>query len=306
MIETAELTKRFGSVLAVDRVSWSVHGPGIVGFLGPNGAGKTTTMRLLTGFVPATSGRAVVAGFDVFEQPLEVKARVGYLPERPPLYPDLKVGEYLKFVAEIRGVPRARRLGRVGSVLERVGLSGWERRRLGKLSKGYRQRVGLAQALVHEPALVVLDEPTSGLDPAQRVAVRALIRELAEERTVVLSTHVLSEVEALCDTVALLNGGRLVGQGTVEQLAAAAGVGPWLELRVDAPVDRDLAPDLAGLDVVLRVERLDARAYRIEGGPDADPQVAALAARQGWTLRSLQRHPASLERVFLGLVAGDS
>jgi ABC-2 type transport system ATP-binding protein len=305
VIETRELTRRFGRFLAVDGVTTSVGDRGLVGFLGPNGAGKTTTMRMLTGFLPATSGEAVVAGFDVFEDPLEVKARVGYLPEHPPLYGELTVGEYLRFVAEIRGVARSERLRRVGDVLAQVGLTGWEGRRLATLSKGYRQRVGLAQAIVHDPRLLILDEPTAGLDPAQVVSVRRLIRALAEERTVVLSTHVLAEVEALCDRVLLLNRGRLVGDGTVEELAERVGEGPWVELVVDEPGE-DLSGEVAALDPVETVERLGPRRYRVCGGIGVEPALAGLASSRGWQVRALVRHRASLEAVFLALIGEET
>ncbi len=302
MIETRDLTKRFGAVLAVDAVTTHVDGPGIVGFLGPNGAGKTTTMRILTGFLPMTSGTAVVCGHDVFEAPLEVKARVGYLPETPPLYPELTVGEYLTFVAEVRGVPRARRLAAVGGVMERVGLHGWEKALCGTLSKGYRQRVGIAQALVHDPPLLVLDEPTSGLDPAQLVAIRGLIRDLARERTVVLSTHVLPEVESLCDRVLLVHRGRLVGDGTVDELAERVGAGPWVELVVEQP--DDASARIAGLGVVDEVERLGPGRYRVRGGPRVEPALASACHDLG--IRALIRHRASLEEVFLSLVGAEA
>ena len=305
MIETRELVRRFGSVSAVDGVTTSVGDRGLVGFLGPNGAGKTTLMRMLTGFLPATSGTAVVAGFDVFEDPLEVKARVGYLPETPPLYPELTVGEYLRFVAEIRGIPRGERLRRVGESMEQVGLGGWERRRLAGLSKGYRQRVGLAQAIVHAPKLLILDEPTSGLDPAQVVSVRRLIRDLAAERTVVLSTHVLAEVESLCDRILLVNRGRLVGDGTVDALAERVGRGPWVELALDAP-DDDLCAALARVPAVEEVERIEVRTYRVRGGPEVEPGLASAAAAGGWTIRRLVRHRPKLEAVFLALVGAES
>jgi ABC-2 type transport system ATP-binding protein len=246
-----------------------------------------------------------VAGFDVFEEPLEVKARVGSLPETPPLYPELTIGEYLAFVVRLRGLPRARRLSRVGEVLERVGLRGWERRRLGGLSKGYRQRVGLAQAIVHDPPLLLLDEPTTGLDPAQIVSVRTLIRELAADRVVLLSTHVLTEVEALCDRVLLLHRGRLVGDGTVDSLAAGIGAGPWVELALDEAGDPPAAA-LATLACVRSVEMLDPLRARLEGGPEVEPAVAALAAARGWKVRRLVRHPARLEEVFLALAGDES
>jgi ABC-2 type transport system ATP-binding protein len=308
MIETHELTRRFGATLAVDRVTTTVASHGLVGFLGPNGAGKTTTMRMLTGFLPPSSGTARIAGYDVYDEPHQVKARVGYLPETPPLYPELTVGEYLSFVAEIRGVSRAERPRRIGTVLEQTGLVGWERRRLASLSKGYRQRVGLAQAIVHDPRVLILDEPTSGLDPAQVVAVRALIRELAQQRTVVLSTHVLAEVEALCDRILLVHRGALVGDGTVDELAEKIGQGPWVELAVDG-TGRDLRAPLAALPEVGAVERLAPEEgaaldrYKLRGGAALEPAVAALAQREGCAVRRLVRHRASLETVFLALIA---
>jgi ABC-2 type transport system ATP-binding protein len=310
MIETHELTRRFGATLAVDRVTTTVASHGLVGFLGPNGAGKTTTMRMLTGFLPPSSGTARVAGYDVYDEPHQVKARVGYLPETPPLYPELTVGEYLSFVAEIRGVSRAERPGRIGTVLEQTVLVGWERRRLAALSKGYRQRVGLAQAIVHDPRVLILDEPTSGLDPAQVVAVRALIRQLAQQRTVVLSTHVLAEVEALCDRILLVHRGALVGDGTVDALAEKIGQGPWVELAVDGS-GRDLRAALAALPEVRSVERLAPEQgtldrYQVRGGAELEPALAALALREGCAVRRLVRHRASLETVFLALIAEDT
>ncbi len=305
MIEAKGLTKRFGRILAVDRVDLSVGERGIVGFLGPNGAGKTTTMRLLTGYLPMTDGTAVVAGHDVFEEPLEVKARVGYLPELPPLYTDLTVGEYLRFAAEIRGVTGKEINRRVGAVMERVGLTGLEKRPTGHLSKGYRQRVGLAQALVHDPPLLVLDEPTSGLDPGQLVGIRRLIRELAQERAVLLSTHILAEVEMLCERVVLIHKGRIVGDGTIESLADEVGAGPWLELVARGPGEGASAR-LAALDSVRTVERLEdgerGARFRLRGSDGLSQDVARLALAEGWEVHALNRHRASLQEVFLSLV----
>ena len=302
MIETDKLTKRFGAVTAVDSVDMCIDQPGIVGFLGPNGAGKTTTMRMLTGFLPMTDGRAIVAGHDVFDAPQKVKAKVGYLPETPPLYPELSVGEYLRFVAEIRGVPAKQRLSRVGEVMERVGLRGWERKLTGSLSKGYRQRVGLAQALVHDPPVLILDEPTSGLDPAQLVGIRSLISDLGQDRVVLLSTHVLPEVELLCSRVMLIHQGRIVGDGTVDELADEVGAGPWLELVVGAAPD-DISAQLAEIEAVTSVRRLSATRYRLAADPDA---VAAAVRHRGWRLQALIPHRASLQEVFVSLVGGDA
>ncbi|MFK7929497.1 MAG: ABC transporter ATP-binding protein [Myxococcota bacterium] len=306
MIEARGLTKRYGRFTAVDAVDLDVQSQGIVGFLGPNGAGKTTTMRMLTGFLPMTSGTAKVAGFDVFDQPLQVKARVGYLPETPPLYPELKVGEYLSFVGEIRGLSRSERLKRVGDVMDQVGLREMEKRLTGALSKGYRQRVGLAQALLHDPPVLILDEPTSGLDPAQLVGIRSLVRDLARERVVVLSTHILQEVELLCDRVILIHRGKIAGDGTVDSLAQAAGAGPWVEFIASGPNEQSTA-SLAELAAVSSVSILESSTpntmrFRLEGSADLVASVASLAAAQGWAVHGLSPRAASLEDVFLALV----
>jgi ABC-2 type transport system ATP-binding protein len=302
MIETRSMTRRFGGDAAVDRLDLSIAGHGLVGLLGPNGAGKTTTLRLLTGFLGLTDGSAVVCGFDVVDQPLEVRARVGYQPETPPLYPELQVGEYLRFVAEIRGIGRAERLRRVGEVLERTGLVGWERRRIADLSKGYRQRVALAQAIVHAPPLVLLDEPTAGLDPVQLVSIRALIRELAADRLVVFSTHLLPEVEQLCDRVLVLSRGRLVGDGTVAELAALAGLEPWLELGLQ-PGGPDVSTALAALPGLRSVSPLGNGRYRLQGVSAS--AVVALAVGAGWEVASLIPCEPTLEGAFLRLVGGE-
>ena len=306
MIEARGLTKRYGRFTAVNGVDLDIQGHGIVGFLGPNGAGKTTTMRMLTGFLPMTDGTAKVAGFDVFDQPLQVKARVGYLPETPPLYPELKVGEYLSFVGEIRGLSRSQRLKRVGEVMDQVGLKIMEKRLTGALSKGYRQRVGLAQALLHDPKVLILDEPTSGLDPAQLVGIRDLIRTLAQDRIVVLSTHILQEVELLCDRVILINRGRIAGDGTVDGLAAEVGAGPWLELVATGPDDAATAK-LADLPQITSVRLLKPAAsgaarFRLEGSDGLADAVARLAQSERWVLHGLSPRAASLEEVFLSLV----
>ena len=309
MIRVSGMTKKFGHITAVDNIDLDLHSPGLIGFLGPNGAGKTTTMRMLTGALPMTAGVATVAGFDVFDQPLEVKARVGYLPESPPVYPDLSVGEYLKFVAQIRGIPRAQRLAAVGGAMERVGLTGWEGRLCGALSKGYRQRVGLAQALVHNPPVLILDEPTAGLDPAQLVGLRSMIRNLASERLVLLSTHILTEVEALCERVVLINAGNIVGDGTVESLALSVGVHRWVDCQVKG-AGEDGAKKVAELDCVQSVEELDKpeqaiRRYRITGTPDLIGELARLVQREEWTLcGAIWRNPV-LEEVFLSLVEAE-
>ena len=304
MIHATELTKRFGRIVAVDGVNLQVGDHGIVGLLGPNGAGKTTLMRILTGFIPMSEGNAMVAGFDVFEEPAKVKARVGYLPETPPLYPELTIGEYLRFVAEIRGIPRASRLSQVGEAMEKVGLRRRENELLATLSKGYRQRVGLAQAIVHRPPLLILDEPTSGLDPAQLVPIRQLIRDIGEERLVLFSTHVLQEVKVLCDRVIVINRGKIVGDGSKEQLARNIGGGPWLELVVES-AGEDAVARLAALSAVEEVTELAPGRFRLVGGAELAPSVTELAVSLGWRVKQVADHQASLQEVFLSLVEAE-
>ncbi len=218
MIEVRNLTKRYGDLVAVDRVSFTAHKGEILGFLGPNGAGKTTTMRIITGFLPATGGTVKVAGFDIFEDSYEVRKRIGYLPESPPLYNDMTVTAYLEFVGRIKGIARADLPAATERVVRQCGLTEVTGRVLGHLSKGFRQRVGLAQALIHDPSVLVLDEPTIGLDPRQIIEIRTLIRELAGQRTVILSTHILPEVSQLCQKVVIINEGRIAVEDRIENL----------------------------------------------------------------------------------------
>jgi ABC-2 type transport system ATP-binding protein len=220
MIEVQNLTKRYGAVTAVDNVTFRAEAGEILGFLGPNGAGKTTTMRVITGYMPATEGKVLVAGHDVFEQPIEAKRRTGYLPETPPLYPDMTVREYLLFVARIKGVPRREISTRVAEAMKRTWVADMASRHCSKLSKGYRQRVGLAQAIIHNPEVLVLDEPTAGLDPKQIIESRQLIRELGGSHTIVLSTHILPEVSQTCQRVVIINKGKVVAVDTPDNLTA--------------------------------------------------------------------------------------
>src|SRR5216110_2215145 len=216
MIKVEGLTKRYARTLAVDDISFEVEKGQIVGFLGPNGAGKTTTMRVLTCFLPPTSGTANVAGYDVIEQPMEVKKRIGYLPETPPVYPEMEVSEYLNFVGRLKGIPSVDIGRRVDEVMGRCAVGDVRNKLIGKLSKGYRQRVGLAQAIIHNPDVLILDEPTSGLDPKQIIEIRQLLRSLAGNHTIILSTHILSEVESTCERVLIITKGKLVATDTVE------------------------------------------------------------------------------------------
>ena len=249
MIEVQHLTKRYGTVTAVDDVSFKVERGEILGFLGPNGAGKTTTMRVLTGYMPPTEGKAVVAGYDVSEQPIEAKRRTGYLPETPPLYPDMTVSEYLLFCARIKGIPRGDRKARVMTAMERTRVADMAKRHCGKLSKGYKQRVGLAQALLHNPDVLILDEPTAGLDPKQIIETRRLIKELGGDHTIILSTHILPEVSQTCQRVVIINRGHVVAVDTPENLTAKLRGSEAMYVEIDAPgsdAQRILA-DLAGV-----------------------------------------------------------
>src|SRR5205809_1422008 len=256
MIEVQHLTKRYGPFTAVDDVSFKVERGEILGFLGPNGAGKTTTMRVLTGYMPPTDGKAMVAGYDVSQQPIEAKRRTGYLPETPPLYPEMTVSEYLTFCARIKGVPRADRKTRVATAMERTWVADMADRHCGKLSKGYKQRVGLAQALIHEPEVLVLDEPTAGLDPKQIIETRQLIRALAGNHTIVLSTHILPEVAQTCQKVVIINKGRVVAVDTPDNLTARLKGAATMYVQVDAPA-ADAGAALAAVRGVTRVTSAD-------------------------------------------------
>jgi gliding motility-associated transport system ATP-binding protein len=304
VIEVQHLTKRYGRVTAVDDVSFRVERGEILGFLGPNGAGKTTTMRILTGYMPASEGRAVVAGYDVFDQPIEAKRRTGYLPETPPLYPDMTVREYLDFVARIKGVPSGDRAARVNAVMQRTRVDDMASRHCGKLSKGYRQRVGLAQAILHNPEVLILDEPTAGLDPKQIIETRDLIRSLAGDHTIILSTHILPEVSQTCQRVVIINKGRVVAVDTPENLTARLKGAETMYVQVDAPGE-DVAATLALIPGVTRVgaadQRLDHGAFEIESerGRDVRRELAREIVTRGWGLLELRPMRMSLEEIFL-------
>ena len=306
MIEVQHLTKRYGRVTAVNDVSFRVERGEILGFLGPNGAGKTTTMRILTGYMPATDGKAIVAGFDVFDQPLEAKRRTGYLPETPPLYPDMSVSEYLDFVARIKGVPSADRRARVHYVMERTRIADMANRLCGKLSKGYKQRVGLASALIHNPDVLILDEPTAGLDPKQIIETRELIKELAGDHTIILSTHILPEVAQTCQRVVIINKGHVVAVDTPDNLTARLRGSETMYVQVDAG-GADPAASLAGVAGVTRVVEADRRDGMIgfevdsESGRDVRRDLARTVVSSGWGLLEMRPMRMSLEDVFLSL-----
>ena len=306
MIEVEHLTKRYGPVTAVQDVSFQVHKGEILGFLGPNGAGKTTTMRVLTGYMPATDGRVVVAGHDVFEQPVEAKRRIGYLPETPPLYPDMTVREYLQFVAKIKGVPKGDRKARVEQVMVRTWVADMAGRACGKLSKGYRQRVGLAQALIHNPDVLVLDEPTAGLDPKQIIETRRLIKELAGDHTIILSTHILPEVSQTCDRVVIINKGRVVAVDTPHNLMGRLRGAETMFVQVDGARATDAAAALAKVPGVVRVAPADnaaTGAFEVESekGRDVRRELAKAVVLGGHDLLELRPTRVSLEDIFLSL-----
>jgi len=303
VIEVQHLTKQYGPVTAVSDVSFKVEKGEILGFLGPNGAGKTTTMRILTGYMPATEGKALVAGYDVTEQPLEAKRRTGYLPETPPLYPDMTVSDYLTFCARIKGVPKSDRKTRVISTMERTRIADVANRHCAKLSKGYRQRVGLAQALLHNPDVLILDEPTAGLDPKQIIETRNLIKGLAGDHTIVLSTHILPEVSQTCSRVVIINRGRVVAVDTPENLTNRLGGTGAMYLEVDA-AGTDAQSVLTGVpgvvDVTVSATRGTVVGYEVASGQrDVRRELAAAIVGRGWGLLELRPMRLSLEEIFL-------
>ncbi len=317
MIKVEGLTKRYGRTVAVDDISFTVEKGQIVGFLGPNGAGKTTTMRVLTGFLPPTAGRAQLAGFDVMEQPLEVKRRIGYLPETPPLYPEMEVSEYLTFVGRLKGVGAGDIRRRVDEVCHSCALVDVRDRLISKLSKGYRQRVGLAQAIIHNPDVLILDEPTAGLDPKQILETRQLIKDLAKAgaHTIVLSTHILPEVEQTCEQVIIINKGKLVATDSVENLTHRLRGAETVSVEVEgreggldtAAVQRKLE-QVAGVSRVVLKQSRDSRCqFEIESLQKRAirGELARAVVEGGWDLTELRPMALSLEEIFLELTGAE-
>jgi ABC-2 type transport system ATP-binding protein len=314
MIKVEGLTKRYARKIAVDNISFEVEKGQIVGFLGPNGAGKTTTMRVLTCFLPPTAGSAQVAGFDVQEQPMEVKKRIGYLPESPPVYPDMEVHEYLEFVGRIKGVPKGDLTRRVNEVSEKCAVTDVRKTLIGKLSKGYRQRVGLAQAIIHNPDVLILDEPTAGLDPHQIIETRDLIKGLAGDHTIILSTHILPEVEQVCERVVIIAKGKLVATDTVANLTSrlrgaetvAVEVLPRDGATLDGGAVQRKLEQVAGVSRVLPKEHRDGQLhFTVESleGRHVRPELARAVIESGWNLNELHAVGLSLEEIFLQLTA---
>ena len=305
MIEVSHLSKQYGDVVAVEDVSFRAEKGVILGFLGPNGAGKTTTMRMLTCYLPPSSGEAKVAGFDILEESMEVRKRIGYLPEQPPVYHDMTVGAYLGFVAKIKGVPGPQLNGRLDDTMEKTGIAHHRDTVIGHLSKGYRQRVGLAQALVHEPDVLILDEPTVGLDPKQIIEIREVIKGLGGDHTVILSTHILPEVSMTCSQLAIINNGRIAGEGTPESLMAQLKEGEVLRAHIDGPTD-EIRAMLQGLEGVLDVSSEPGEGiYLVTSAPGQDVRDALTkqVVDGGYSLRELRPLDMTLEDIFLSLTS---
>ncbi len=304
MIEVTNLTKRYAGRTAVAGISFTVARGEIVGLLGPNGAGKSTTMRILSCFLPATSGTVRVAGFDVFYQSDEVRRRIGYMPENNPLYPEMRVREYLKFRARLKGLNRRRSRQRVTTVMEQCGLTEVDRRIIGQLSKGYKQRVGLADALVHEPELIILDEPTIGLDPHQIRAVRQLIKSLAQKHTVLISTHILPEAEMTCNRMLILYDGKILAADTPDNLQRLMAGGSQIIAEIAAPADelREVFSQMPGVeqfDVSPCEGEFQRCALTPRDGYDLRPAIFALVLERGWIMRELTRSRHSLEDIYV-------
>jgi ABC-2 type transport system ATP-binding protein len=316
MISVKALTKRYAGVIAVDQISFEVAKGQIVGFLGPNGAGKTTTMRMLTCFLPPSAGTARVAGFDVLEQPLQVKSRIGYLPETPPIYPEMETVEYLKFVGKLKGLRGADLQKRIDYVCERCAIADVKKKLLGKLSKGYRQRVGLAQAIIHNPDVLILDEPTAGLDPKQINETRDLIKSLAGDHTIILSTHILPEVEQTCEYVIIINKGKLVATDTVRNLQARARGAESVVVEVAArngnlevAIVQHKLEQVPGVSRVLCKQQVDSRVlFEVESqkGRLVRGDLARAVVTSGWDLNELRPAAMSLEEIFLQLTGSEA
>jgi len=304
MIEVAGLTKKYGDLLAVKDLSFKVDKGKIWGLLGPNAAGKTTTMRILTGYLPATDGKAVVAGYDVFEQPNEIKRIMGYLPEVVPLYPEMTVVDYLKFVAEIKQVPASKRKAAVDRAVKAATLEDVRGRLIKNISRGFKQRVGIAQALIHDPQVLILDEPTIGLDPAQIIDIRRLIKDLKGEHTIILSTHILAEVTQTCDGATIINEGKLMASGTLDEIAASVKVleGVVLKLRKGG---EEAAGQLRRVTGVEKVSRAD-KEYTVEWSKGADPRedLVRLAVDRDWGLLEMRSLAMNIEDLYLKIVSG--
>ena len=311
MISVKNITKHFGETVALRGVSFEVQKGEVLGFLGPNGAGKSTTMRIITCYMPADSGAVSVAGFDVYDHSLEVRRRLGYLPESAPLYHDMKVTEFLGYIADIRQVDPGKRTGRIGEMVEVCGLERVLHKNIAHLSRGYRQRVGLAQSMLHDPDILILDEPTLGLDPNQIIEIRELIKRLGSEKTVILCSHILPEVSATCTRIVIINDGRIAASGSPEELATKAGGAPVLYITVRGPAD-EVAVRLSQVKGVAGVkadgEPADGlQRFTVTGNEGASPgeELFHAVVQGGWSISELRQESATLEDVFTKLTTGE-
>ncbi len=307
MIEVSSLTKKYGEIHAIEALSFSVKKGEVVGFLGPNGAGKSTTMKIITGYMAPTSGYARVSGYDVFEDPLEVKKRIGYLPETPPLYNDMYVQDYLRYVAQLKGVEKSKLTSSVDMALEKTNLTEVRHRLIQNLSKGFRQRVGIAQALVSDPEVLILDEPTVGLDPKQVSEIRDLIKELRGKHTIILSTHILPEVQAVCERIIIINKGKIVAEDSLQNLSALKSGAQKINLRIKNPQD-DLVRVLSGLKGVMKVYSGATRNNWTLDTEKQDEVIESIAKEvmiRGYGLLEISSAKADLEDVFLKLTYGE-
>jgi ABC-2 type transport system ATP-binding protein len=306
MIEARELTKSYGATVAVDQVTFDAHAGEVLGFLGPNGAGKTTTMRILTCYLSADTGSATVAGYDVFEESVEVRKHIGYLPESAPLYADMGVIEYLNFMTQVRNIPKSQRKERIRTVIDTCGLEDVIQKDIGELSKGYRQRVGLAQSLIHDPPILILDEPTSGLDPSQIIEIRNLIKNIGQEKLVLFSTHILPEVSATCTRILIINNGKIVANGTPEELSSQAKGEEIVHITIRG-AQETIEPELDALEFVSQWNRVGTDdgtvSYQINTaqGSEAAEALFRVVVENGWSLIELRQESVDLEDVFLNL-----
>jgi ABC-2 type transport system ATP-binding protein len=311
MIEVRNLTKKFGDFVAVNGISFTVNRGEVVGLLGPNGAGKTTSMRIITCYLPATSGTALVAGFDVFNDSLEVKKRVGYLPENAPLYQEMTVFDFLNFIASIRGIKPEEIKYRISKMIEVCGLKSVINRDIGELSKGFRQRVGLAQSLIHDPEILILDEPTIGLDPSQIIEIRELIKEIGKEKTVILSSHILPEVSATCNRIIIIHKGEIVGSGTPDEMARINKKSEIIYTTIKGSledIEKQLhtIPEIKEFTVINTVDGIHSFEIKSELGTDLSERLFFMVVNNRWVLTELKKETINLEDIFLKLTTEES
>lgn len=308
MIEIQNLTKKYGQIVAVNNISFNVNKGEILGFLGPNGAGKSTTMNIITGYLPSTAGTVKVDGYDIMTHPAEVKKRIGYLPEAPPLYRDMTVTEYLKFVSNLNNVPKRNQKAQMADIMELVGLTDHRKRLIDNLSKGYRQRVGLAQALIGNPEVLILDEPTVGLDPKQIIEIRRVIKALSQERTIILSSHILPEVSAICERVVIINKGEIVAEDTPERLSQGLDKAMKLMLTISGPKDKILeaVKKIDGVKYMEATAKTGENEYKyiLEGQSEEDirEKLFFCMAENGWPLLEIKPSVMTLEDIFISVV----